>query len=312
MQPDTHRARERAMALTNTSRVALLFASLTALTFACTDDDPTTAPQTTDAGVDAQPAPDAAAEAQTIDAGSDADAAEASALDSGDASYAAVILADAPAVYYRLGEATGTTAKNAASTGAAYDLTFTGVAADQLGQPSLLARDKGDTAVRFAGAAYASLALGAATPAVKFSTSFTIEAWLRPEPSASLRTILSTKGAGADGFSFILATNNTLSLACHGKQGYSATITVPADGASHYVAVVWEGAGSTATFYVDGQSESASGAASVSLAYTSAELRLGDFADGQAYFFVGTMDEVAAYPAALSSARLAAHYAAGH
>lgn len=309
MQPDPHRARERAMALTNTSRVALLFASLAALTFACTDDDPTTAPQTTDAGVDAQAPLDAAAEAQTIDAGSDADAADA--LDSGEASYAAVILADAPAVYYRLGEATGTTAKNAASTGAAYDLTFTGVAPDQLGQPSLLA-DKGDTAVRFAGDVYASLPLGAATPAVKFSTSFTIEAWLRPEPSASLRTILSTKGAGADGYSFILGTNNTLSLACHGKQGYSATLTVPADGAAHYVAVVWEGGGSTATFYVDGQSESTSGAASLALAYTSAELRLGDFADGQAYFFVGTMDEVAAYPVALSSARLAAHYAAGH
>lgn len=312
MQPDAHRARERAMALTNTSRVALLLASLAALTFACTNDDATTAPETTDAGVgDAEAPLDAAAEAQTIDAGSDADA-DASAMDSG-ASYAAVILADAPAVYYRLGEATGTTAKNAASTGAAYDLTFTGVAADQLGQPSLLARDKGDTAVRFAGAAYASLTLSGATPAVKFTTSFTIEAWLRPEPSASLRTILSTKGAGADGFSFILGTNGDLSLACHGKQGYGgSTLTVPADGAAHYVAVTWEGAGSTATFYVDGQGESVSGATSISLAYTSAELRLGDFADGQAYFFVGTIDEVAAYPAALSATQLAAHYAAGH
>ena len=84
---------------------------------------------------------------------------------------------------------------------------------------------------------------------------------------------------------------------------------VPADGAYHYIAVTKSGSGAGAVkFYVDGVAVATVDVAPAQVIQNTAVSTSFSGAGSSAADF----DEFAIYPTALSAARIAAHYAAGH
>src|SRR5205085_2522101 len=161
-------------------------------------------------------------------------------------------LADSPVAFWRLNETSGTTAKNWASTGPAYDLTLSaGFPPGDLGKPSLIASDPSNKALFLNGTTSASVPFGASTPALKASKAFTVEAGVRYAfvPDASAYTVFGTKDPSAtNGFLVFIQASGKFGMPCPTIGFYSGNaLTVPFDDQSHHVAVVWEGAGSTAT-----------------------------------------------------------------
>lgn len=282
---------------------------------ACVGEDPTPAPVTPaggsndgggalDSGTSSDDAstPDADAGPSDLDAG-DRD----SGRDAGASTYPAAILADAPLAYWRLGETSGTSAKNIAQSGAAYDLTLAGVT-DQLGRESLVAGET-DTSISFSAGLSATVPLGPSTELLKVKNAFAIDGWVKlSAPDTAMHTIFSSTSGSGDGFSFMIdGGTGSFFLACHGHAAYSTTtVTVPIDGKPHYIAVSWVGAASSATFYVDGASEATLGVQDIALDYIGAVARVGAWPSG-ASPFEGVIDELAIYPTALPPARVEVH-----
>jgi hypothetical protein len=243
----------------------------------------------------------------------DADASDAGPSQTG---YAAAVLADAPLVYYRLDEDAGPTAKNRATSGAAFDARYNNFDAGSFRRPGLVAGDA-STAVLCSGPTdptSISLPLAGPTDALKLPGGFTIEAWVtRTLPGADTRAIVSTKGSGKDGYSFGIA-NDHLFLASHGTANVPSKLQVPADAKAHYVAVVFDGT-SKFTFYRDAASELVDvGAAAAPTYLTTTDFSICAFPtpNGIQFFrWNGVVDEVAVYATALTPARIAAHRGAG-
>lgn len=273
---------------------------------ACVGDEPGSPDPLPDASDDRSSAADASSGGTGNDGGDarDADAATPT-------GYAATVLADNPVAYWRLAEPGGVLAKNAAATGAAYDLSLDGFSPPDFGQPSLLVNAAGDQALRFTTLTRGSVALGVATAKLQVTTAFTIEAWVRISPSGSGGTIFSSTKAEADGITFTVMGSPGLSI--HGRGGLSAdTLLVPSDDAPHYVAVAWEGAGSSAAFYVDDKSAQVTGPVGASVNYgpNTVTAWVGAWFD-QTQHLAGILDEVAVYGVTLPPSRIAAHRAAG-
>jgi hypothetical protein len=83
-----------------------------------------------------------------------------------------------------------------------------------------------------------------------------------------------------------------------------------ADGAWHHLVVTYDGTTSIAV-YVDGSAVGSAQATSGTLATVLDVTGLEVGRDNAAGFFSGTLDEAAVYPTGLSSAKVAAHFAAG-
>ena len=98
---------------------------------ACSTDDPASSPPPdASAPNDSGSAVDTGAASNDASSAGDADAA----VDATPSAYAASVLADSPVAYWRFGETSGTTARNAAPTGPAYYLTLSaGFTATDLG-----------------------------------------------------------------------------------------------------------------------------------------------------------------------------------
>lgn len=249
---------------------------------------------------------------------SERDAAALPTVDAGDAAptlpaYSELVLGDAPSAYWRFAETSGTLARNSAATGAAYDLTLIGVVPEDFGRPSLLARESSDQALFFSGVSGGSVNLGEVGSALKLVSSFTVEAWVRipKEGLSTTGTIYSSTSGGADGFTFVLEPSRGLALACHGKQTYATDgLFVPFDDAPHHVVVAWEGESSSATFYVDASPNKITGNPGITIAYAGTTASVAKMPSGSVALRA-ILDEVAIYPTALASARIAAHRQAG-
>lgn len=99
--------------------------------------------------------------------------------------YAAAVLRDGPAAYWRFSE-TGT-ATTAVDTAGFQDLTYFGMTGTELGQPGALKSDT-DTAVGFSPFTL-SFAERALTPELNDVRAFTLEAWVKPEYFGAYRLI---------------------------------------------------------------------------------------------------------------------------
>ena len=284
---------------------------------ACVGEDPKPAPVTPAGGsndgggaLDSGTSSDDASTPDADAGPSDPDGGERdSGRDAGAGTYAAEILADAPLAYWRLGETSGTSAKNIAQSGAAYDLTLAGVT-DQLGRESLVAGEM-DTSIFFSAGLSATVPLGASTALLKVTNAFSIDGWVKLSASASgaaMRTVFSSTSGSSDGFSFMIdGGSGSFFLACHGHAAYSTTtVNVPIDGKPHYIAVSWVGAASSATFHVDGVSEAVVGIPDITLEYKGTAARVGAWPNGTLPF-EGIIDELAIYPVALAPERVDAH-----
>lgn len=225
------------------------------------------------------------------------------------------VLNDSPIAYWRLGESSGTTAVD--ETGNGHDGTYNG--SPTLGEPGLIASDS-DTAVGFDELDdYIEVS---SDPALEFGTSdFTLEAWVQYDATTTSHQVIYSHrqdyvGPGQPGYDFLI-TQDTGNLRIviedtDSINAYDSDSAVPTGEPVHVVAV-FDRDGNV-TFYQNGSADGSfdisgeSGDISNNRA-----LRIGAMEDDTGTLvdnFGGTLDELAIYNSALSTARIQAHYAA--
>ncbi|MDQ6642048.1 MAG: hypothetical protein M3Y66_06085, partial [Actinomycetota bacterium] len=220
--------------------------------------------------------------------------------------YRTAVLADAPLMYWRLSEASGTIAADASVNGrvGTYAGTYT------LGQPSALTETR-NTSVSFTAAA---LTANTSTTA---PTTFSVEAWVKTGTTAGGRII----GFGNNGgVTASTTTDRQLYLAPSGKVvfGLGSTktaVTSPGvvnDNTWHQVVGTYSAA-TGMRLYVDGQQVATGSATPVSMTgywRAGAESLSGWPTPPTGSYLAGTLDEVSTFSVALSAARVLAHYTA--
>jgi len=216
------------------------------------------------------------------------------------ASYAATVIGDRPASYWKLNETSGTIAGDAT---VANPGTYEGT--PTLGLGSLVATDASGTAVGFGGAG-TDVRVGQ-SGSLDLTTGVTLEAFIQPSSlptTGTIRTIVAKTG------SYSLELNGPTVEMSVVQLGVSRRLQAPAGtivaGRVYDVAGTYDGA--TERLYVNGV-QVASAALTGSADLTISGLRIGSW-DGTQQFFAGTLDDVSAYPSALSPSQVAAHYAA--
>lgn len=269
------------------------------------DADPNQAGETGDAlpGSDAQDAPGAEA---SDGGGGGNDAADAPTEVGGEAgvlSYSATVLADAPIAYWRLDDATTTTAKD--SSGNGNDGTYKGNVT--LGVQGAIANDS-DTAVQFDGSSAEMVAAVPGTFDFTGNVPYSIEVWANPASSPGGMGIVgkSAYAADAGGYSGWYVAYNSNAYLDNWRNNDETGNPGPASGAFIHVVATYDG--TNLALYVNGQ-PFASYASSTALGSTGAPLTAGVVADWG--WFTGVLDEIAVYDKVLPAARIAAHYARG-
>lgn len=219
--------------------------------------------------------------------------------------YASEVLADTPLGYWRLGEASGTTAVDASGNGR--DLAVNGTPTW-----AVAGAVSGDTALTFDGVDDHAVLNWASWQNV---ASLTVEAWVkttstgilavldRDNPSATLRVFQFRVNAGKVEFLRIrTAAGATAVVTC-------ASVSKVNDGNWHHVAATYDG--SDIKVYTDGVLETTTAAAGGIFQppnTTLFSLGVNRSVSLGAQWFVGTIDEAAYYGTALSATRIAAHY----
>lgn len=214
------------------------------------------------------------------------------------ATYKSTILADSPLRYYRLDEATGTTATDLGSS--AQNGTYTG--GFTLNQPGALSGDT-DAAVKFNGSTGSVSASGTGLPT---SGAFSLECWalLTATPTGTA-VPLAIGSPGVNGAEFYLAFPASTAIwagdGTTNSQGPALT-----SNAWHHLVASYDGA--NIRVYADGALVAGPTAASIAPTYGGLFIgQLGNSTD----WFAGSVDEVAVYGVALSSTQVSTHYAAG-
>ena len=224
------------------------------------------------------------------------------------------MLADNPVAYWRLGEASGTTAADQRG-----QRPGSYVGSPTLGATGAVSRDT-DRATMFNGVnEYVNVPdAGSFTPLVGTAGKLSLEAWVKVHalPSAGPGTIVSKGAAGAYEHSLRVHPNGSVEMVLWASNGatYQAAVT-PAGAVSvgqwaHVVATCVNRV--ACHVYVNGAQlgASTSGWGATGPADGAAPLNIGRRADGTQYLNA-TIDEVAIYSSALSPARVQAHYTAG-
>jgi hypothetical protein len=218
--------------------------------------------------------------------------------------YAAAILADSPAAYWRLGEASGTVADNAEGT-AARDGTY--VNAPTLGVAGALTGDA-DTAATFVAASSQRVTTTCAYAAGAGST----EAWFKTTSVASAGNQIIILGMSSGGSQYEAQVgvdeNGKLAGAFTWAALGPSTAAVN-DGNWHHVVLAWNAnATNQATMYLDGSVVEANKGSNAFLGTNNVAIAASSAGYGP---FDGSIDEAAYYSYQLTSTQVAAHYAAG-
>jgi hypothetical protein len=214
--------------------------------------------------------------------------------------YPAAVQADAPVGYWRFGESAGPTAHD--ETANHNDGTY--LNNPLLGVAGALTGDA-NTAVRMDGVNDYVRVLD--SNSLDVGNTFTLEGWVKRSSATKAADLL------VKGFQLTLmnaANGNQLWLRKPNVSTVARTAGgVPADGAYHHIAVTKSASGPGAVkFYVDGAPVATVDVAPAQVIQnTSGSMSFSGAGSAAADF-----DEFAIYPTALSAARIAAHYAAGH
>jgi hypothetical protein len=211
--------------------------------------------------------------------------------------YAAVVLADGPVAYYRLGEATTPAAFD--SSGNGHDGTYKDVI---VGEPGAIANDP-DTAVRFKGSNFGGVEV---SDVFDFDGKkpFSVELWVKSEVTDSSLMGKSERpeaGAFMGWFLYHDAATTTLRRAGTNVEGPPLI-----QGAWTYVVATYDGV--TSAVYLDGEL-AAQKTTNSTLPDLTAPLLIGRIDNWKR--FAGVLDEVAIYDKNLPPARIKAHYQAG-
>jgi PKD repeat protein len=222
------------------------------------------------------------------------------------ASYRSLVLGDGPVSYWRLGETSGTVAADRAGTNAGS--VRGGVT---LGAPGALAGDS-DTSMSFDGTSgYVSVPNSAS---LNLTGDLTVEAWVRPGPLDSITRAVLHKG-GTGGYPTyqyrIGLTSGNLWRGTVYVGSNNLTVTSPSIASTiGWTHVVMTRSGSTLKLYLNGVSV-ATATASGTLNTSTGMLAIGRTGAVSVDYFKGSIDDVAAYPTALSAAQVAEHYRVG-
>jgi len=211
--------------------------------------------------------------------------------------YAAGVTADAPVGWWRLGEASGTSAANQVSgaTAGTYSGGFT------LGQPGALLSDT-NTAVLLNGTT-GQVSVAHYTNMNRNDGPLTLEAWIKRSRTGVSEAIMS-KGTGA--YELRITAANLLSLDKAGSGSDAVSSVAITDTNWHYVAATKNGG--TIHLYLDGTDVTGT-ITHQGLSNNTSAFLIG--ADASTHF-QGTIDEVAVYSTVLSTTRIQAHYSLGH
>jgi hypothetical protein len=216
-------------------------------------------------------------------------------------SYSSEILADSPLLYYRMGDASGTTMTDSSGGGrnGAY------VNSPTLGTTGLVS--DANTAVTMASAS-SQRATVTDDNSLDGLTAITVEAWIKPTTVPSSQAyIISRDGSTNRSFQFRLNNHKVEFIKVpNGTVTASSAASINAGDLRH-VAAVYNG--TDIRIYINGVLDGTPAATTGDLGTVARDLEIG--ARSSAGFYDGIIDEVAVYTTALSSTRIAAHYAAG-
>ncbi|MDQ2826026.1 MAG: family 16 glycosylhydrolase [Actinomycetota bacterium] len=214
--------------------------------------------------------------------------------------YRAAVLGDGPAGYWRLGEASGTTAADSA--GADPGAYRNGVS---LGASSLTS-DTSDRAATFDGV-NDSVSVPS-TSALSPASTMTVEAWVRPAalPAAGTFASVATKAE-----SYALQFNGPrlefTTMLNGARRRVQAPVGAVVAGQAYHVVGVYDG--TTQRLYVNGVQVAAT-VFSAPMGVNTNRLVIGSW-DTASEFLPGTVDDVAVYAKVLTPAQVANHYAQG-
>ncbi|HEY6596024.1 MAG TPA: Ig-like domain-containing protein, partial [Asanoa sp.] len=216
--------------------------------------------------------------------------------------YAEQILSDSPRAYWRLGEASGTTADDATPNGNAGG--YSG--GPQLGQPGAIAGDP-NKAVTFDGVDDHMLAPD--TNSLDVTAGSTVEAWVKRSKNLQYQVIVGKPGNGQSKFeNYALWLNSSNQPAAYFGDGTtyaSVTSSTPIDTNWHHLVATYDN--QAARLYIDGALSKSVGS-TVQLTPNASPLNLARSGADNTYRFGGQLDEVAVYGTALSATRIRAHY----
>lgn len=221
--------------------------------------------------------------------------------------YPEQVLADSPLLYWRLGEASGTTAADTSGNG------HTGTIAGSplLSAPGLVDGDS-NTAIRFDGAN--DFVVAAAAGWMDVTTALTLECLVKIPPTNDVRSIAGRYRSGNSTSRFrLLSSGGQIDAQFQANAGSSPTTISSGlsldDDQPHHVALTWDG--TTMRLYADGTQVGSAAFAGPMTAtadhfFVGAEGLFTGTTSAQG-FLDGTIDEVAFYGTCLSPTRVAAH-----
>lgn len=260
---------------------------------------------------DAAGSRDAGEERRELDASADAqtDASVAPDADATTSRYAAAVLADMPLLYYRFGETNGNSARDEV-TGTSVPYPVSGFT---LGVKGALAGDP-DTSITTDGSTGLDLPEGADFEGL---VPFSVEAWVNVSPLADGQNDL---GFLVDHESYVAGRRGWALRVSRSDLGFErwadsttkngiATDEVAMAGSWHHVVGTFDG--TTQRLYYDGVRRT-TGVADVALPKIGGSFRVAfqNCSGCGGNPFIGSIDELAIYPKALSESRIAAHLAA--
>jgi large repetitive protein len=222
--------------------------------------------------------------------------------------YGRTVADDSPTLYWRVGEASGTTAADSSPGGT----TGTFAAGVTLGTPGAIPGIP-NTAVTLSGTTTGEVYQSAAQPA---ASTFSSEAWLKTTTTTGGQIIgfgsSQTGDSASHDRTVFMRNDGKLVFAPRGNLLLTSTAAYN-DGAWHHVVATQTSAGTV--LYVDGSSVATS-VGTTATAYSGYWRVGGDTLAGisgapTSKYLAGSIDEIAAYPVALTAAQVAAHNAAG-
>jgi len=218
--------------------------------------------------------------------------------------YKSNVLKDSPVLYWRLDETTGTVAAD--SSGKSHPGTYY-TDASALTAAGLLRTSSDLGILAPAGFAGVTSAAGVAVT----NADWTMELWVNltslPESAADLVTLGTTVGCPELGYVAATSDRYQLRVDVSGMSQLFLSAAVLAYGATHHLALSYDAATGALSLYIDGTLDSTG--TYTYAAFTGVTV-LGYASQYLGYAAAGSLDEFAIYQSALSSARIAAHYAA--
>jgi len=225
----------------------------------------------------------------------------------GAASYASAVRADGPSAYWRLGESSGTAAKDEMGAhGGVYERGFV------LGVEGITT---GDTAVRLDGQIGSRILIGDAFDFGSDSPS-TLEAWVKWDGggSACIFSKLGDQTNGNNGYElsvFSDATGKVQWSYSRTTRGTATPVVFTAQPSTQFVYVVATFDGAAARLYLNGEEVASTTFTGNSFVGSGAVLALGHNSANDKSAFQGTLDELAIYERVLPPDRIRTHYLAG-